>query len=739
MPEKSPSVVPRRTALLYLIIAAIYIYISDRLLLLYVADPELSLFFQTYKGWGYVIVTATLLYFLLKGQMKQLSAEMEERRKAEEAEKLAAGQWQQTFDASGDAISLVDTNKNILRVNRAMAEMVGMEPAELIGHNCCEVLHGGSTYSGCPLPQQGKLLERKESELQLNDRWYIVSLDPVFNERGNLQHIVHILRDITDRKKIEEDVRSQRNALSSLYSLSTLMRTAKTSNELLSVVLKEAVHLLQVDDGSITLLSPDRKHFKIVEAQGLWFNYTGYKFPATEGLCSLVLQSEEPFITEDYSTEDKKLPFLNQAELTGPMALVPLKTEAETIGVLEVSRRLENAGQPFSKEEIELLSSIGEITGNALRRQTLFESAQTRLKQLQGLRNIDMTIAGSLDLDLTFNVILKEVTTLLDLDAAAILRLEKDTAALRYEAGHGFYGEKLPSIAFQPGEGLAGQVVKERKPVHIDDLGKVVSDPVQGPLLERERFATYYAVPLIAKGRIQGVLEAYHRNVQEMDEEWFEFLQALASQTAIAIDNSELLQNMENANLDLLQAYDATIEGWAYALGLKDEETEDHSQSVTRLTLQIARKMGIKDEALVHVKRGALLHDIGKMGVPDSILLKPGPLTDEEWKIMREHPSHAHKMLSRIEYLKPALDIPYCHHEKYDGSGYPRGLKGEEIPLEARIFAVIDVYDALTSDRPYRKAWSKESALQYIREESGKHFDPEVVKVFLQEIGIEEH
>jgi putative nucleotidyltransferase with HDIG domain len=266
-------------------------------------------------------------------------------------------------------------------------------------------------------------------------------------------------------------------------------------------------------------------------------------------------------------------------------------------------------------------------------------------------------------------------------------------------------------------------------------LSKADHDPLQGPILKNENFATYYAVPLIAKGRVQGVLEAYHRTIHEPDDEWLEYLQALAGQTAIAIDNAELFQSMESANLDLLQAYDATIEGWAYALDLKDEETENHSRRVTRLTIRIARKMNVKNEELPHIKRGALLHDIGKMGIPDLILLKPGPLTDEEWVLMRKHPVYAYEMLSRIEYLRPAIDIPYCHHEKWDGSGYPRGLKGEQIPLPARIFAVVDVYDALTSDRPYRPAWSEEKTLQLIREDSGKHFDPKVVEVFLQEIG----
>ncbi|MDZ7836855.1 MAG: HD-GYP domain-containing protein [Actinomycetota bacterium] len=169
-------------------------------------------------------------------------------------------------------------------------------------------------------------------------------------------------------------------------------------------------------------------------------------------------------------------------------------------------------------------------------------------------------------------------------------------------------------------------------------------------------------------------------------------------------------------------------------MDLRDKNTEDHSQRVTEITISIARSIGMSDEELAHVRRGALLHDIGKMGVPDAILLKPGKLTDEEWAIMHKHPLHAFELLSPIEYLRTALDIPYCHHEKWDGTGYPRGLKREQIPLAARIFAVVDVYDALTSDRPYRKAWTREKALEYIRQESGRHFDPQMVDMFFREV-----
>jgi putative two-component system response regulator len=193
--------------------------------------------------------------------------------------------------------------------------------------------------------------------------------------------------------------------------------------------------------------------------------------------------------------------------------------------------------------------------------------------------------------------------------------------------------------------------------------------------------------------------------------------------------------NLESVHYQLLSAYEATIEGWSRAMDLRDKETEGHTQRVATLSDSLAKLAGISGDDLLFARRGALLHDIGKLGVPDAILLKEGKLTDEEWTIMRKHPQHAYDMIHPIEYLRPALDIPYCHHEKWDGSGYPRGLKGEEIPLAARIFAIIDVWDALTSDRPYRPAWDKQKAMKYINDECGKHFDPHIVELFNKLMG----
>lgn len=195
-------------------------------------------------------------------------------------------------------------------------------------------------------------------------------------------------------------------------------------------------------------------------------------------------------------------------------------------------------------------------------------------------------------------------------------------------------------------------------------------------------------------------------------------------------NHKKLIADLKLLNQKVITAYDSTIEGWAYALEMKEEETKEHSVRVTDLTLSIAKKLNIEEDNLVHIKRGAILHDIGKMAIPDSILLKPGKFNENEWVIMKKHPEYAFEMLSNIEYLEPALDIPYCHHEKWDGTGYPRRLKGKEIPLAARVFAVVDVFDALTSERPYKKAWDKEKALNHIYENSGSHFDPMVVEAF---------
>jgi len=286
-----------------------------------------------------------------------------------------------------------------------------------------------------------------------------------------------------------------------------------------------------------------------------------------------------------------------------------------------------------------------------------------------------------------------------------------------------------------PGEGYAGRVAMERQIVSVPNLAEHPDDLLRTMLIAGEGFISYFGVPLIAKGQIKGVLEIFHRSPFAAAPDWQDFLETLSEQTAIAIDSIGLFNDLQRSNMELSLAYDTTLEGWSRALDLRDRETEGHTQRVVELTLRLAREMGISESELVHIRRGVLLHDIGKMGVSDSILHKPGPLTAEEKSSMYKHPEYAYEMLAPIRYLQRALEVPYCHHEKWDGTGYPRRLKEEQIPLAARIFAVVDVWDALLSGRPYRAAWPEDQVRAYIREQSGQHFDPRVVEAFFQVVG----
>jgi putative nucleotidyltransferase with HDIG domain len=239
-------------------------------------------------------------------------------------------------------------------------------------------------------------------------------------------------------------------------------------------------------------------------------------------------------------------------------------------------------------------------------------------------------------------------------------------------------------------------------------------------------------MPLIAKGNVVGVMYLGRRSAFHPNQEWLDFFESLAGQAAMAIESIKAFEDLQRSNFELALAYNRTIEGWSHALDLRDRETKDHTFRVTEVTLRLARLAGMNNAELMHVKHGALLHDIGKMGIPDAILLKEDYLTKDEWDIMRRHPVYAYEMLSPIDYLRPALEIPYCHHEKWDGSGYPRGLAGEQIPLAARLFAVVDVWDALRSDRPYRKGWDEQKVRDHIRSQAGTHFDPNAVGLFLR-------
>jgi response regulator RpfG family c-di-GMP phosphodiesterase len=405
---------------------------------------------------------------------------------------------------------------------------------------------------------------------------------------------------------------------------------------------------------------------------------------------------------------------------------IPIQSTAGPVGVLMVAIE---TGRQIS-EESNLLTILAEITGNSIHRVQLYEQSQRQVRRLTTLRDIDAAIASSFDLRLTLNILMDQTINHLNVDAVDIGLYHPDIQSLTYLASAGFQTATPTRPQVRPGDGLAGQVIVRQSIVHVTDLQNA-PETQNEMLIRREGFVTYIGIPLIVKGQLKGVFEIFHRSPLSPTLDWMEFLHTLAGQAAIAIDSSQLFENLQRSNQELMQAYDTTLEGWARALELRDRETEGHTRRVTELTLHLARYMGINDYEMVNIHRGVLLHDIGKMGVPDHILKKTGKLDDQEWVEMRKHPVYAYNLLAPISYLRSALDIPYCHHEHWDGNGYPRGLRGEQIPLSARIFSVVDIWDALLSDRPYRKAWPRERVVHYIKDVAGTILDPKIVEIFL--------
>jgi HD-GYP domain-containing protein (c-di-GMP phosphodiesterase class II)/putative methionine-R-sulfoxide reductase with GAF domain len=408
---------------------------------------------------------------------------------------------------------------------------------------------------------------------------------------------------------------------------------------------------------------------------------------------------------------------------------VPILIGETLAGIINAESPHLNA---FGVADERLLTIVAGELGMAVERTRLLEETRRQVERLVALREIDQAILSTLDLEETLQVWLEKTTGLLHLDAANFLLYEPRLHTLRMAAERGLPSTPVWDSRLPLTDTHAGRVALSRELEFIPDLNQSEDGLTRRIRLIGESFVSFIALPLVAKGELKGVLQLFHRTRLEPTRDWMDFLQALAGQAAIAIDNAQLFQTQEQANRRLTKAYEETIDGWSRALDLRDHETKGHSHRVTDLTLRLARRLGIPEERFAHMRRGAQLHDIGKMGIPDRILRQPGPLTQAEWEIMLRHPLLALDLLFPIDFLQLALEIPGYHHEKWDGTGYPQGLKGESIPLAARIFAVADVWDALISNRPYRLAWPHEKALAYIQEQSGRHFDPRVVDAFLQ-------
>lgn len=404
--------------------------------------------------------------------------------------------------------------------------------------------------------------------------------------------------------------------------------------------------------------------------------------------------------------------------------------EIETVQkkMMQVMVRLTNVGNPqVSSINIELTQLVRQIAQLKDDTKKRFGVQRERMEALVGVGSV---INSSLGLKRVLDEVMDTLIVLMKAERG-FLMLRDESGDFRVQIARDTKHHDLPEDAFAISKSIVRQVLEKGEAILTTNAK---DDPRFG---QQASVAAYQLLsilcaPLKVKDTLIGVIYVDNRaqsGIFHTDE--LSLISTFANQAAVAIENARLFDGLQESNEELQIAYRATLEGWVRALDLRDKETEGHTKRVTALTEELARKMGVDEDSLVHIERGALLHDIGKMAIPDGILLKPAALTPEERLLIQKHPVYAYEMLNPIKFLHPALDIPYCHHEKWDGTGYPRGLSREDIPLAARIFAVVDVWDALVSDRPYRKGLKPAEVKEKIREDAGKHFDPQVVDAFL--------
>jgi PAS domain S-box-containing protein len=704
------------------------------------------------KRFGRVIDNLIYPVFDQSGQVKYmaiLGTDITERKQAEEELIKSEGKFRTIFDNASTGMFIVDLQaQKFFMCNNTCVKMLGYTKEEFLNLDIADI-HPREDMSFIN-EQIGKFSRGEEgirSDIRFkrkNGSIFASDLNPALLIIADKEYLLISFMDITERKQKDEEIRSRTDELSALYLLSHLLADASNLENVIELVNRHAVESVHTTFACIALMEDGdlvMRAFYPVRVLDHEFSI-GKRQPLTAlPVCQRVLDKNDPVILQAGSPEVGILESLTlQLDFARSVCLVPLQAGDpsqdinQALGLLILGEAREEKRDAFTPEKIRLAHGIGDQAAAAIRRMLLREQAGRRLQQLASLGEIDRTIASSFDLHVSLQMILQHIIGQLKVDAADILVLNKHLQTLETAAGSGFHSPASENKRLRLGEGQAGLAALERHIIQIPDVATSGAAFAQPKMMKAENITAYFAMPLITKGQVMGVLEIYQRTPLNPNEEWLDFLRTLAGQAAIAIDNVQMFDNLQRSTDELELAYDATIEGWSHALDLRDKETEGHALRVTQMTVNLARTFGLGENELVQVRWGGLLHDIGKMGVPDGILLKPGPLTDEEWVAMKKHPTFAYEMLSPIHYLRLALDIPYCHHEKWDGTGYPRGLKGEQIPLSARIFTVVDVWDALTSDRPYRKAWTREKSKEYIQEQAGKQFDPTVVETFMKEV-----
>ncbi len=638
----------------------------------------------------------------------------------------------------GDLVTLHDATGVILYATPSTARELGYPEEQLIGMNAFGLIHPEDlTHAQLAFARVLNIVNRGEpTEYRVhraNGEWVDVeTIGTNLLSDPAIGGIILTSRIITERKRHERQ-------LEAITAVAAALRTAPTRARLLPVILDEVIRVLSVDGAALVLRGENAEQLVLSLGRGRCENPGGLGEQVRSEIMRQVVRTGEPYRSGDVFSD---LVFPSEPSRLEPgsrvaVACLPLKAKEQTIGAVWIEKDCQghDGGCAINDEQVQLLKAIAEMSGNAVHRATLAEQTELRLHRLMVLQAIDLTIARSADLQLSLDLLLGEITSRLHIDAADVLVIDPDTGEPRRMASRGFTTDFLARSDASAVQDWTGRALLERRIVHVEGVTRQRLPSGVQPIMNAEGFISYYGLPLISGGKILGVLELFERTAMTNDREWIDYLDGLAAHVAFALEKESLTQDLQRSNHELTRAADEIVDNWRRTLAARGPETAEQAARLTEMAVRLGKLAGLYPCQLTQLRRGASLHDIGNLGLPDSILLKQEALTAAEWEIIRTHPLRAYDLMSAVPGLGKSVDIPFCHHERWDGSGYPRGLKGDDIPLAAQIFSVVDVYDALTSDRPYRKRWPPEKAAAYIRAEAGRSFSPAIVETFLRNLG----
>ena len=597
--------------------------------------------------------------------------------------------YEQIFNGVLDAILLETPDGRIVDANVRACALYGLGYEEIVGRNIQEFIAPGykfHPFAEVPTDRLDKPLLLETVHQNTDGHTFPVEITGHCYLIGEDKYVIAVIRDIRERKAVEA--------------------SASASEERY------------------------RRIFNGVQDAIMVENFTGDILDVNERACQLYGYSREEFIqmnVREIITES--MPVIQFPEVKTNEYYNPALYETTHQKKDGTRFPVELGGHKFDYGDDRFLIVV--IRDVSERKQSQKEIRDS-LKRITALHNIEKTINTTLDMDLAIRLILDEIHQVLKVDACNLLLFNNDLKLLEYKYQTGFRSDALTHTSLRPGEGLAGKTALERKITIVPSLSQEEKNWFIKYLDETEGFEAYFAFPLLAKGKLMGVLEIMQRCPFYPDSTWMDFAKTLSDQLANAIESGLMFHDITQTNFRLKTAYDMTLKKFAASLTAHHIGDSEHINTVAVTSMQLAERMHMRGNILNQIYRGAILHDIGEAAVPNSIMTKQGALTAEERKVMEQHPLKAAEMLVDIPYLKQTLDIPLYHHERWDGSGYPHGLRGEMIPLAARLFAVVDVWDALSHERPWRLAWEEDEILNYLKENAGGLFDPQVVQAFLE-------